>query len=236
MNLFEKLSAIQGKLDVFTKDMSIGEGKQSYKAVGSEQVLLVFRPLLIEHKLLLEPSVESARVTVGTTSTGTARYFTEMDMVMTWIDVESGETRPVKWYGQGVDLAGEKGCGKAQTYAEKYFIMKYFHVPTPKDDPDSDSTTRSGEKKVKGTQAAKETAEYQRKAILQMLTQLCAGDAEKIKLSVVAFTKNDKAGYPGVYMIEDISTAALPIVYAGIVTAYKKKTGADFVFKTEDEQ
>lgn len=236
MNLLEKLSAIQSGLDMFVKDMSIGEGKQSYKAVGSEQVLRAFRPLLIEHKLLLEPSVEDARVTVGTTSTGTTRYFTEMDMVMTWVDVESGDTRPIKWYGQGVDLAGEKGCGKAQTYAEKYFIMKYFHVPTPTDDPDGDGVTKSGEKKQKGTQAAKETSEYQRKAITQMLNQLCAGDAEKIKLSVVAFTKNDKAGYMGVDKIAEISAAALPIVYSHIGAAFKNRTGAEFVFKTEDEE
>jgi hypothetical protein len=41
------------------------------------------------------------------------------------------------WYGQGVDIAGEKGVGKAMTYAEKYFMLKFFNIPTDKDDPDS---------------------------------------------------------------------------------------------------
>ena len=32
---------------------------------------------------------------------------------------------------------GEKGVGKALTYAEKYFMLKFFNIPTDKDDPDS---------------------------------------------------------------------------------------------------
>jgi hypothetical protein len=56
---------------------------------------------------------------------------------MTWVDTESGEELSIPWYGQGVDLAGEKGVGKALTYAEKYFILKQFNIPTDKDDPDA---------------------------------------------------------------------------------------------------
>ncbi|MNP04955.1 ERF superfamily protein [compost metagenome] len=41
------------------------------------------------------------------------------------------------WYSQGVDIAGEKGVGKALTYGEKYFILKFFNIPTDKDDPDT---------------------------------------------------------------------------------------------------
>lgn len=41
-----------------------------------------------------------------------------------------------KWYAQGVDIAGEKGVGKALTYAENIFI-EIFNIATDKDDPDS---------------------------------------------------------------------------------------------------
>jgi hypothetical protein len=57
---------------------------------------------------------------------------------MTWVNAENPEeTIECPWYGQGVDIAGEKGVGKALTYAEKYFILKQFNIATDKDDPDA---------------------------------------------------------------------------------------------------
>jgi hypothetical protein len=57
---------------------------------------------------------------------------------MTWVNAEQPEeTIECSWYGQGVDIAGEKGVGKALTYSEKYFMLKFFNIPTDKDDPDS---------------------------------------------------------------------------------------------------
>lgn len=234
MNLHEKLLLIQQAVDRFVKDNLVGEGKSAYKAVGSEQVLDTIRPLMNEYKLLLIPAVHSANVIVGATSSGTARYLTELSMVMTWHDVESGEELPVPWYGQGVDLAGEKGVGKANTYAEKYFFMKFFHVPTPKDDPDGDKKTQSGEKAQKGTQAEVETLLHQRAGIKQMLDELCGGDAEKIRSSLIAFTKNDGRKYAGVDSIEQISDLQVKVVYGKIKQKYEERTGHAFVLKPSD--
>lgn len=233
MSLNEKLLKIQNSIDKFVKDNQVGEGKQAYKAVSSEQVLDTVRPLLNELKLLLIPEVESANVIVGATSSGTARYLTELTMTMTWVDVESGERLPVKWYAQGTDLAGEKGVGKANTYAEKYFLMKFFHVPTPKDDPDGDKKTKSGELAQKGTQAEVETILLQRESIRQMLDELCAGDAEKIKASLIAYTKSDARKYPGVDTVEAITDMQVKVVYGKLKSKYEERTGHAFVFKKE---
>lgn len=230
MNLYEKLLDIQNAIDRFVKDNQVGEGKQAYKAVSSEQVLDTVRPLMNKHRLLLIPSVTSANVIVGATSSGTARYLTELHMVMTWCDVESKEELAVPWYAQGVDLAGEKGVGKANTYAEKYFLMKFFHVPTPKDDPDGDKKTSSGEKVQKGTQAEVETLMLQRAGIGQMLEELCGGDAEKVKQSLIAFTKNESRQYPGVDEIDRISDLQVKAVYGKIKKKFKERTGRDFVY------
>ena len=62
---------------------------------------------------------------------------TVIKMRFTWINAENPEEQIVTlWEGQGVDN-GEKGIGKAATYAEKYFILKTFNIPTDKDDPDA---------------------------------------------------------------------------------------------------
>lgn len=96
--------------------------------------------------LLLVPSITSSKVTAdiydkqdnkGNTKR-TVDYFTELEIDFTWVNTEKPEESIIcHWYGQGVDTAGEKGVGKALTYAEKYFMLKFFNIPTDKDDPDS---------------------------------------------------------------------------------------------------
>jgi len=233
MNLLEKLLQIQISIDAFLKD---GENKSDkYKYVSSDMVLDTIRPKMNELKLLLEPSITGHGLHTGETKSGTTRFMTEIDVIFTWIDVESGETRAVPFYAQGVDLAGEKGVGKALTYSEKYFLMKYFHVPTSKDDPDSDGRTGKGDKPLRGTQAAAETAAYMREAIMQMLNDLYAGDMDKMAQALVVFTKNDARQFAGHDSIDKITDAALGAVYAKAKSAYKKRKGADFVFVPKDE-
>ena len=213
MKLYEKLLMIQQSIDKFVKDNQVGEGKQAYKAVSSDQVLDTVRPLLNELKLLLLPEVNSANVIVGATSSGTARYLTELHMTMTWVDTESGDTL------------------SQQSYAEKYYLMKVFHVPTPKDDPDGDKKVGSGEKAQKGTQAEKETILLQRESVRQMLTELCRGDAEMIKKSVIAYTKNESRQYAGVDSVDKITDAQVKVVYGQLKKKYAERTGREFSFK-----
>lgn len=233
MKLQEKLLKIQEGIDRLVKDGENSSDKYQY--VSSDQVLATVRPLMNDLKLLLIPAVEKAELHEGTTKSGTTRYMTELYLLFSWTDVESGEKLEVPFYAQGVDLAGEKGVGKALTYAEKYFLMKFFHVPTSKDDPDSDGRTGSGEKAQRGTQASAETAAYQREAIRQMLSELCGGDAEKVKTSMIAFTKSESRGYPGVDNPEQLSAAGLAVAYSKIKKKYEERTGKPFVYKEVSE-
>lgn len=231
MNLHEKLLAIQMAVDGIIKDGKNLSDK--YDFASDENVLDRFRPLMDVHKLLLIPLVTAAQIHEGTTKSGTSRYLTELTMTMVWHDVESGERLEVPWYAQGVDLAGEKGVGKALTYAEKYFLLKFFHVATKKDDPDAQGRTRSGEQRQKGTQAAAENADYYRQAIPQMMDELYGGDQEKIKLIYVSLTKSDSRGFAGVDNISAISDAALPVLYAKVKRAYESRIGHPFALREE---
>ena len=113
--------------------------------------------------------------------------------------------------------------------------MKFFHVATKKDDPDAAGRTQSGELRQRGTAAEKETADYQRRCISAMLNELCAGDADKIKASLITFTKAEKRGYAGVDSVERITPAALPVVYSKLCKKYAERTGKDFVLREEVE-
>lgn len=231
LTLHQKLLEIQKSVDKIVKDGKNLSDK--YDFASDENVLDIFRPLMDQYHLLLIPRMVHARVTEGTTKSGTARFLTEIDFEMLWHDVDSGEQLIVPWYAQGVDLAGEKGVGKAASYAEKYFLLKFFHVSTKKDDPDNDNRTKSGELRQRGTAAAKETADFQRKAIAQMLTELSGGDAEKFKAGLISMTKSDSRGYPGVDEVSRITPAALPVVYSKFCKTYAQRTGKEFVYREE---
>ena len=57
-------------------------------------------------------------------------------MRFTWIDSETGET-DINLFGANGQNDWEKGLGSALTYAERYFILKYFHISTDEDDIDN---------------------------------------------------------------------------------------------------
>lgn len=143
MNIYQKLIEVRKSVPYLKKE---AEGKQ-YKYTGSSQVLASVRAKMDELGLLLIPRITGKEISEsqiefkdasGNVTKRTTTYFTELIMTMTWINAEKpDETIECPWYGQGVDIAGEKGVGKALTYAEKYFILKQFNIATDKDDPDA---------------------------------------------------------------------------------------------------
>ncbi|MBQ9458305.1 MAG: ERF family protein [Oscillospiraceae bacterium] len=229
----EKLLEMQRRVDKVVKDGKNQSDK--YDFASDENVLDTFRPIMDELGLLLIPIISGAEVHEGATRSGTTRYMTEMHMIMRWVDAATNDTIDVPWYAQGVDLAGEKGVGKALTYGEKYFLLKFFHVATKKDDPDSDGRTGNGEKKQRGTQAEKENLDYYRAAIPQRLSELYGGDGEMVKAALIAMTKNDSRGFAGVDDVAKLSAAALPAAYGKIKKAYVTRLGKEFELRKGDE-
>ena len=139
MNIYEKLLKIKESVEYLKK----AQKSEQYDFVSSSQVIAALRSNMNEQKLLLVPNVEEAKfstIVEKTSAKGkpTADLLTEVFITYKWINAENPEeTLSVRWYGQGVDTNGEKGVGKAYTYAEKYFLLKFFNIPTDKDDPDS---------------------------------------------------------------------------------------------------
>jgi hypothetical protein len=126
MTLHQKLLEVQKTVNYL---QAAKEGHQ-YKYVGSSDVLAPIRNAMDEQGLLL-----FAEITSHATEGGKQR-FTELGVRFTWVNADNATEREAfDWYGQGLDT-GEKGVGKALTYAEKYFLLKFFHIATDKDDPD----------------------------------------------------------------------------------------------------
>lgn len=139
-NLFRKIGELKKSVSYIQKKNK-GNG---YAYVSSTDVLSAVRNQMDELGLMLITEIQDKRVIpqsykttdhYGVTKLVTT-YFTELDIKYTWVDIESGESHEIIWYGQGVD-PHEKGVGKALTYAEKYFFLKQFNIPTDEADPDS---------------------------------------------------------------------------------------------------
>jgi hypothetical protein len=133
MNIYEKLIEVRKAVPYLKKD---NKGHQ-FQYFSSSQTLGTLKQKMDEMGLLLIPSVTERNVSDHSTKNGGHEYFTEIDITFTWVNAELPEERiHSNWYGQGLD-SGEKGVGKALTYAEKYFLLKFFNIATDKDDPDS---------------------------------------------------------------------------------------------------
>ena len=228
--IYKKLFEMQKSITELSKDAETKE----YAYLSDEKLLGVVRPLMDKYGLMLTVQTTGRSVRADETKSGTTRYFTEIDIKFTWVDVETDEELIHTFTAQGVDLAGEKGIGKALTYGEKYYLLKLFHIPTPKDDPDSEGAGK--EKKQKGTQAAKETADLQRKSIKQIAEAFAETGKITAAEAIKFYTKNDANKYPGVESVDEISAAALPVAYQTFKAAYKKLAGHDFEFKAEGDE
>lgn len=154
MNIYQKLIEVRKAVPYIQK----ADTGAQYSYTGSSRVLAAVRDKLDELGLLLVPAVTNHNLLLseiefknesGNPTKRTTTYFTELEMTMTWINADNPEEKiECGWYAQGVDIAGEKGVGKALTYGEKYFMLKFFNIPTDKDDPDAFQAKHEVEEKV----------------------------------------------------------------------------------------
>ena len=140
--LLKKLVQLQKTVRGLAKNATSGAGNSSYQYVTGSKVLDIVRPKMDELGLLLVQQVDgidTQRVDYQTRSGAKSEMFTRVMMTFTWIDSESGETLPVTFGANGCN-GWDKGLGSALTYAERYFLLKFFHIATDEDDVDARPT------------------------------------------------------------------------------------------------
>ena len=146
LNLYQKLHKIQCQVIGLGKDKK-GNG---YDYVSGIKVIDAIKPLMNELGLLLKPEVltienqridylvsikqdEETKVWLGKPKSET---LSKVMMKFTWIDVETGE-KDENLFGANGQNDWDKGVGSAMTYAERYFLLKFFHIATDEDDIDN---------------------------------------------------------------------------------------------------
>jgi len=140
-NIYQKLLKIQKEVKALKKDKK----SFSYEYVTGNKLLSFIRPLMDREGLLLKQevtSIDNVRIDYETKKGSKEEMHTKVMMIFTWVDSETGE-KDINLFGANGQNDWEKGFGSALTYAERYFLLKYFHIATDEDDVDNPDRTTS---------------------------------------------------------------------------------------------
>lgn len=132
MGLYEKIYNVMNESEGLEKDLVVGSGTNSYKAVGEKEVLNMLKPLFKKHKLIIFPidGEMTEQNSVYDTSykgevTTKTRNVTQLKVKFKIVDIETGESEIIVGFGNGAD-SQDKGSGKAFTYSFKTALSKTF--------------------------------------------------------------------------------------------------------------
>lgn len=144
MNLYEKIQAVANKVRNVEKSLVVGTGNSAYKAVSDYDVVTKVKEAESEFRLLSIPVgqelVKSEQVRViGNGGYEKITYADIVKMVVRIVNLDNtSETIEIESFGRGLD-SGDKGFGKASTYARKYALLNAYKIATG-EDPDQNKS------------------------------------------------------------------------------------------------
>lgn len=144
MNIYEKIQAVSNEVRNVEKNLVVGTGNSSYKAVGDLDVVMKVKEAETKFRVVSIPvrqelvKSEIVRV-VGNNGYEKLTYSDIVKMTVKIVNLDNtSETIEVESFGRGLD-AGDKGFGKASTYARKYALLNAYKIATG-EDPDANKS------------------------------------------------------------------------------------------------
>lgn len=144
MNIYEKIQAVSNEVRNVEKNLVVGTGNSSYKAVGDLDVVMKVKEAETKFRVVSIPvrqelvKSEIVRV-VGNNGYEKLTYSDIVKMTVKIVNLDNtSETLEVESFGRGLD-AGDKGFGKASTYARKYALLNAYKIATG-EDPDANKS------------------------------------------------------------------------------------------------
>jgi len=151
LNIYEKIQSVSNEIRNISKGMTVGIGNYSYKAISDIDVTLAVKDaetkfritsVPIKQELINSEILKTLKKdnTEGITYVDTIKLtlkIVDLDDVTSFIEVES--------FGRGID-SGDKGFGKASTYARKYALLNAYKIATG-EDPDAEKSKEESARK-----------------------------------------------------------------------------------------
>lgn len=199
LNLYQKIQKVSIEIMNLEKDMNVGQGSFSYKAVSDNQVTLAVKRAEEKYGLISIPikqeliSSEVVKSQKGDKESLT--YVDNIKMTVRFINLENTEEHiDIESFGKGID-SGDKGFGKASTYARKYALLNAYKIATG-EDPDKDKS--------------------------ETITQKTENDKKNEVIAVCSKSeklKNNVLQHFNVGTLDDLSPAQIEVIY----TQFKNK-------------
>lgn len=140
-NLFQKIQLVANKVKNISKNLQVGNASFGYKAVSDIDVTLKVKDAEKEFGLVSIPTKqELVDHQVIRSGDGSGRdkitYSFLIKMTTKIVDTDNpADFIEVESFGHGLD-SGDKGFGKASTYARKYALLNAYKIATG-EDPDA---------------------------------------------------------------------------------------------------
>lgn len=130
LNIYKRILAVMKDVDYIQK----GDKKvnNQYRYVSHDQVSAVIHPKLVEHGIVIIPTVKTMTQDGNRTTMWLQVLVINADLPEDCFVIDT--------WGYGIDQ-GDKGPGKAISYAYKYALLKLFCLETG-DDPDHDQDAK----------------------------------------------------------------------------------------------
>ena len=185
--IYKKLLALQQAVVGLTKDKK----GNSYDYVSGDKILGIVRPVMDKLGLILIPEVVDSnfiREDYATKNGQKSEMFCSVRMRFTWVDADSGDSLPCEWASSGMN-AWDKGLGSALTYGERYFLLKFFHIATDRDDVDA---PKSAEEEMNLAQIIAQINSFTTQEQMNWAWQTYGGYYGKDREFKAAFAKRQK--------------------------------------------
>lgn len=133
-NIFQKIQSVANEIKNIEKKLVVGEGKNAYNAVGDQDVTLSVKEAESKHGIVSVPFkqelVKSEILRVANKGIETIKYVDIVKMTTRIYNIDNpSEYIDIETFGRGLD-SGDKGFGKASTYARKYALLNAYKIAT----------------------------------------------------------------------------------------------------------
>lgn len=132
MNIYQRINEVRKAIGYVQKDKAVSTGGGSYKAVTHDAVTGMVRAALIEHGVVIVPSVVSSVFHQKEPEAKQRLY--EATFQIEFVNMDEPTDRIVTQQTAHALDNGDKAPGKAMSYATKYAILKLFNIETGESD------------------------------------------------------------------------------------------------------
>lgn len=209
-NIYEKLALIQQEATRLKKEGDLELGGKVTKFLRVDDILDMLRPLLVEHKVIVMPSLVEAITTTYTAQeppshidpakwSGRIAKFQTREKVtydFMFIDTENPESRhSVRVLGEAMDTQ-DKASGKAFTSCQKSMLVKVFNLVTGEPEIEDSNQDTDTMREPAGPSAGQQKIMQARGAdpVRQVTEQTVTGQATVIPVDNSVDTDDDQKG------------------------------------------